>query len=124
LRPTQASVTTLVGSHVLLCHLAERLDRGVVSVVLILTARQGIITGEVYLRTLLVHGARAVLLAAHRAHRSGRPLDRLRQWALQCEQHRGHNKATVALANRLARIIWATWKHERPFNGNWARAAS
>jgi len=80
--------------------------------------------GDVYLRTLLVHGARAVLLAAHRAHRSGRPLDRLRQWALQCEQHRGHNKATVALANRLARIIWATWKHQRPFDGNWSRATA
>jgi transposase len=80
--------------------------------------------GNVYLRTLLVHGARAVLLAAHRAQRCGRPLDRLRQWALECEQHRGHNKATVALANRLARILWATWKHERPFDGNWSRAAA
>jgi transposase len=80
--------------------------------------------GDVYLRTLLVHGARSVLLAARRAHRSGRPLDRLRQWALQCEQHRGHNKATVALANRLARILWATWKHERAFDGNWSRAAA
>jgi transposase len=80
--------------------------------------------GDVYLRTLLVHGARAVLLAAHRAQRSGRPLDRLRQWALACERHRGHNKATVALANRLARILWATWKHERSFDGNWSRAAA
>jgi transposase len=76
--------------------------------------------GDVYLRTLLVHGARAVLLAAHRAERSGRPLDRLRPWARQCEQQRGHNKATVALANRLARILWATWKYQRPFDGNWA----
>jgi len=32
----------------------------------------------------------------------------------------GHNKATVALANKLARIIWATWKHEREFDGNYA----
>jgi transposase len=78
--------------------------------------------GDVYLRTLLVHGARAVLLAAHRAQRSGRPLDRLRQWVLRCEEHRGHNKATVALANRLARILWATWKYERPFDGNWSPA--
>lgn len=76
--------------------------------------------GDVYVRTLLVHGARAALLAAHRAQRSGRPVDRLRQWALDCERQRGHNKATVALANRLARILWATWKYERPFDGNWA----
>lgn len=80
--------------------------------------------GDVYLRTLLVHGARSALLAAHRSQRSGRPLDRLRQWALDCERLRGHNKATVALANRLARILWATWKYERTFDGNWARQAA
>jgi hypothetical protein len=28
------------------------------------------------------------------------------------------NKATVALANKLARIIWAIWRHERAFDGN------
>jgi transposase len=76
--------------------------------------------GDVYLRTLLVHGARAALLAAHRQQRSGHPLDRLRLWALKCEAARGHNVATVALANRMARIAWATWKYDRPFDGNWA----
>jgi transposase len=76
--------------------------------------------GDTYLRTLLVHGARAALLAAHRTERAGKPLDRLRRWALGCERLRGHNKATVAFANRIARIAWATWKYERPFNGNWA----
>jgi transposase len=79
--------------------------------------------GDVYLRTLLVHGARSVLLAAHRAERSGKSLDRLRRWVLDCERQRGHNKATVALANRLARIVWATWKYERPFDPNWNAAA-
>jgi transposase len=76
--------------------------------------------GDVYLRTLLVHGARSALMAAHRQQRTGRPLDRLRQRALACQRQRGHNVATVALANRMARIIWATWKHGRPFDGNWA----
>ena len=80
--------------------------------------------GDTHLRTLLVHGARAALLAAHRAQRSGRPLNRIQQWALDCEQRCGHNKATVALANRLARIVWATWKYERPFDANWARQAA
>jgi transposase len=80
--------------------------------------------GDIYLRTLLVHGARSALLAAHRAHRAGKPLDRLRRWALECERRTSHNKATVALANRLARIVWATWKHQRPFDGNWAGAAT
>jgi transposase len=80
--------------------------------------------GDVYCRTLLVHGARSALLAAHRAQRAGKPLDRLRHWALSCERLRGHNKATLALANRLARIVWATWKYERPFDGNWGNQAA
>ncbi len=52
--------------------------------------------------------------------RRGRPLDRLRTWALATTQRCGYNKATVALANKLARIVWATWKYQRPFDGNWA----
>jgi transposase len=75
--------------------------------------------GDVYLRTLLVHGARSALQAAGRAARAGRELDRLRTWALETEQRCGTNKATVALANKLARIIWAVWRHERAFDGNW-----
>lgn len=80
--------------------------------------------GDIYLRTLLVHGARSALLAAHRQQRAGHPIDRLRHWASRCEQERGHNLATVALANRLARIIWATWKYNRRFDGNWAVPAT
>jgi len=80
--------------------------------------------GDVYCRTLLVHGARSALLAARRAQRAGKPLDRLRRWALNCEQQRGHNKATVALANRLARIVWASWKYQRSFDGNWGNQAA
>ena len=76
--------------------------------------------GDVYLRTLLIHGARAVLNGALSAARRGRPLDRLRAWAVAAAERCGYNKATVALANKLARIVWATWKHQRPFDGNWA----
>lgn len=59
--------------------------------------------GDPHLRTLLIHGARSVL---HHAKRNRRP-DRLRSWALERERARGHNKAAVAVANRLARIVWA-----------------
>ena len=61
--------------------------------------------GDGYLRTLLIHGARAVLIAAKRAKNP----DRLRCWALQVEKRRGHNRTAVALANKLARIAWAVW---------------
>ncbi|MGH8310294.1 MAG: IS110 family transposase, partial [Steroidobacteraceae bacterium] len=68
--------------------------------------------GDPYLRMLLIHGARSVL--AH-AKRSGAPRDGLRAWALDRERARGHNKAAVALANKLARIAWAVWRNEQPF---------
>ena len=71
--------------------------------------------GDVYLRCLLTHGARAVLLAAHRQAKTGRPLTRLQQWALTVRQRRGHNKTAVAVANKLARIIWAVWSKDVEF---------
>ena len=68
--------------------------------------------GDVYLRMLLIHGARSALTAARR---SDQPQDRLRAWALKLHARAGHNRATVALANKLARIVWATWRREVGF---------
>jgi len=76
--------------------------------------------GDTYLRTLLIHGARSALLAAHRAQRAGKPLDHWHRWALQTEQRIGRNKATVALANKIARVLWAMARYQRRFDGNWA----
>lgn len=72
------------------------------------TRRLGAINkhGDVYLRTLLIHGARAVLVAAKRLKKP----DSLRSWALHVHKHRGGNKAAVALANKMARILWAVWR--------------
>src|SRR4051812_24853094 len=70
--------------------------------------------GNRYVRTLLTHGARSVLRAATVARRAGRQVNRLRTWALAVQARTNHNKATCALANKLARIAWAVWvKHER-----------
>jgi transposase len=69
--------------------------------------------GDPYLRMLLIHGARSVLLHAKR--KASGEHDRLRAWALDRERARGHAKGTVALANKLARIVWAVWCQERPF---------
>ena len=71
--------------------------------------------GDGYLRMLLVHGARAVLYSGDAAQRAGRPLDALRDWGLQVRARAGHNKAAVAVANKLARILWATWSRQRDF---------
>jgi transposase len=65
--------------------------------------------GDTYLRMLLIHGARSVLCRAKM--RTAPPSDRLRAWAVQVERLRGHNKAAVALANKLARIAWGVWRH-------------
>jgi transposase len=73
--------------------------------------------GDPYLRMLLIHGARAVLL---HAKKPAAPKDRLRAWALAREKARGHNKAAVALANKLARIVWAVWRNERAFRSEHA----
>jgi transposase len=67
--------------------------------------------GDSYLRMLLIHGARAVLCHAKKAGTH----DHLRTWALDREQRRGHNKAAVALANKMARIVWAVWTKGVPY---------
>jgi transposase len=73
--------------------------------------------GDVYLRMLLTHGARSVLGAARYRERCRRPVPALQRWALAVEQRRGHNKATVALANKLARIVWVVWSRDVEFRG-------
>lgn len=57
--------------------------------------------GNVYLRRMFIHGARAVLLCVK--HDTGR----LGQWARQLELRAPRNKVIVAVANKLARIVWA-----------------
>jgi transposase len=71
--------------------------------------------GDVYLRCLLTHGARAVLRAAHRRAAQAHALTRFQQWALSLQQRRGHNKATIAVANKLGRVVWAVWHRDQPF---------
>lgn len=74
--------------------------------------------GDVYLRTLLIHGARSVLTRIKTLQRAGKALPRLYQWASVLERRVGHNKAACALANKLARICWAVWTQNRDFNPN------
>ena len=57
--------------------------------------------GDSYLRTLLIHGARSVIVNAK--HKD----DRLSQWVTGLAKRRHHNVAAVALANKTARMAWA-----------------
>ncbi len=57
--------------------------------------------GDAYLRSLLVHGARAVIRTAQAK------TDRLSTWVMRIATTRHANIAAVALANKTARIAWA-----------------
>lgn len=72
--------------------------------------------GDVYLRCLLTHGARAVLLTAQRTARAApQRLTGFQRWAVGVAATRGHNIAAIAVANKLARFVWAVWHREVDF---------
>jgi transposase len=61
--------------------------------------------GDTYLRKLLIHGARSVLANAKEPS----------PWTEQIRKRRPPNVVTVALANKMARTIWALLAHNRPY---------
>lgn len=65
--------------------------------------------GSQHLRSLLVHGARAVVRSA--SNKS----DPANQWVNELRQRRGYNRAAVAVANKNARIIWAVLRTGEPY---------
>jgi transposase len=75
--------------------------------------------GDRYLRMLLIHGARSALLLAHRQACKGEAaLTPLQRWVLAVERRTNHNKATVALANKMARIVWSVWTKEEDYRAH------
>lgn len=74
-------------------------------------ARLGKITkqGDVYLRTLLIHGTRSVLATV--ADKD----DRLSRWCRALIERCGYRKAAVALAAKHARMIWAMLARGEPY---------
>ena len=65
--------------------------------------------GDVYLRTLLIHGARSAILAAQRK------VGAADTWLGQLLKRRHPNVAAVVLANKNARTVWALLAHDREF---------
>ena len=70
--------------------------------------------GDTYLRTLLIHGARAVIRVA------GRKTDRMASWLAGLMGRRNKNVAAVALANKNARVVWALLAQDREYKANYA----
>ncbi len=61
--------------------------------------------GDTYLRTLLIHGARAILARGKHS-----------PWLDTLLKRRPYNVVVAALANKLARTIWALLAKGKPFN--------
>lgn len=72
--------------------------------------------GDSYLRTLLIHGARSVMLRAAQHPDSN-------SWLSKLMARRHSNVAAVALANKTARIAWALLAHQREFRPGYGTAA-
>jgi transposase len=68
--------------------------------------------GDPYLRTLLIHGARAVI-----EHAKDKP-----KWLEDLLARRPKNVAVVALANKMARTAWAMVAHGRAYQRDWKSA--
>lgn len=68
--------------------------------------------GDSYLRSMLIHGARAVVSSTKmKSEADG--------WVSRILARKNVNVATVAVANRNARIVWALLKHDRQFKHDW-----
>lgn len=68
--------------------------------------------GDTYLRKLLIHGARSVLTHAKEPG----------PWINQISKRRPPNVVTVALANKMARTIWALLAYNRPYQKDYLGA--
>lgn len=69
--------------------------------------------GDTYLRTLLIHGARAVIRVANRKPDA-------QSWLHTLLARRNKNVAAVALANKNARIVWALLARDQVFRSDYA----
>ena len=66
--------------------------------------------GDDYLRTLLIQGAKAAVMSAHKRDDSNS------KWLVQLKERIGWQKACVAMANKNARILWAVMTREAAYD--------
>ena len=68
--------------------------------------------GNRYLRRMLIQGAWSVVRNAEKSD------DRMSRWAKQLIERRGKHKAVVAVANKMARIMWSMLYHQTEYRAN------
>ena len=73
--------------------------------------------GDTYLRTLMIHGARAVIRFAENKAEPN-------VWLGKLMARRNKNIAAVALANKNARVVWALLANNRIFRPDYTSAAA
>ena len=70
--------------------------------------------GDTYLRGLLIHGARAIfnVRTGRREKKDGQIVEtsKFNQWMINLAERRGFNTSIVAVANKLARVVYAVLK--------------
>jgi transposase len=78
--------------------------------------------GDVYLRTLLIQGARSVLNTKLRftteEQKTKKDYSRFIEWMFNLSERRGHNITTVAVANKLARVVFGVLSNNSSYNEN------
>lgn len=76
--------------------------------------------GDVYLRNLLIHGARAVFNSRSGMIKKQDKLEqddrKFTQWIISLSQRRGYNTSVVAVANKLARVVFAVLTGKEDYN--------
>ena len=79
--------------------------------------------GNSYLRRILIHGARAHVSRV--AHRKAQPRNQLEAWIVGLLERKHMNSVVVvvAVANKLARIIWAVLYYQTTFSSPPLRTA-
>jgi hypothetical protein len=90
------------------CHLSSLLKGRKIAVVKLIGGVAGSqqTRRHFYLRPLLIHGARAVLMHTKEPG----------QWLQDIGKRRPPNVVTVTLANKIARTIWALLAHDRSYD--------
>ncbi|WP_342271790.1 IS110 family transposase [Candidatus Tisiphia endosymbiont of Parasteatoda lunata] len=67
--------------------------------------------GDIYLRTFLIQGARSILNSKIRftteEQKSKKDYSKFTEWMFNLSERNGHNKTVVAVANKLARVVFA-----------------
>lgn len=74
--------------------------------------------GDIYLRTLLIHGARAAMSRCKSTE------SKYSRWLTSKKKSLPLNKAAVALANKNVRIIWSLLKTGKSFDESQTEVAA